>query len=357
MKFIYRYILLIIAIALCSCSRNEAHEAVVDDVDVPISLACSLQPVTRAYTATQGVQIADGRTISVWCDEHADKTDATNHAGDAVDYVKGWQLTVNSGALSGTNTYYYPKPLDSRIDIYALHGNFNNTITEGTTTWDAFNTALTHTVETDQSATGNLENSDLLYSVNHNVVKSKNAQTLTFKHLMSKIEIYLLSGSGISQADLQDANVKVEILNTMLTAGITLSKTAATSSTVTASGTIDATTLNAINARKQTDNTATVDIPDPSNPGNTMPVNAYTFAEAIIVPQKFDTNRDGTGTGMELIRITMADNSVRNTSPATFDFQPGKRYVFYVTVNIGGLEITGQITNWADGTTSDVVAM
>lgn len=356
MKFIYRYILLIIAIALCSCSRNEAHEAVVDDVDVPISLACSLQPVTRAYTATQGVQIADGRTISVWCDEHADKTDATNHAGDAVDYVKGWQLTVNSGALSGTNTYYYPKPLDSRIDIYALHGNFNNTITEGTTTWDAFNTALTHTVETDQSATGNLENSDLLYSVNHNVVKSKNAQTLTFKHLMSKIEIYLLSGNGISQADLQDANVKVEILNTMLTAGITLSKTAATSSTVTASG-IDATTLNVINARKQTDNTATVDIPDPSNPGSTMPVNAYTFAEAIIVPQKFDTNRDGTGTGMELIRITMADNSVRNTSPATFDFQPGKRYVFYVTVNIGGLEITGQITNWADGTTSDVVAM
>ena len=113
----------------------------------------------------------------------------------------------------------------------------------------------------------------------------------------------------------------------------------------------------AINARKQTDNTATVDIPDPSNPGNTMPVNAYTFAEAIIVPQMFDTNRDGTGTGMELIRITMADNSVRDTSPATFDFQPGKRYVFYVTVNIGGLEITGQITNWVDGTTSDVVAM
>ncbi len=355
MKFINTYITLIAAILLGSCSNNEGHE-VVGDSDVPISLTCTLQGQTRAYTSTQSVQIPDGRTVSVWCDEHADKADATNHAGDVPDYVKGWQLTVNSGNLTSANTYYYPKS-GNAVDFYALHGHLNNSITEGTTTWGSLMTGLTHTVSTDQHMAGNLEQSDLLYAIKHNVAKTKTAQLLHFKHLMSKIEIYLLCSTGITQADIQDANLKVDVLNTKLVADVTLSKSDQSSCTIAASGPVSATTQNAIAARLQNDNSTTVDVPDPANPGSNMTVNAYAFAEAIIVPQQFDTAYDGSGAGMNLIRVTLGDGSKRITKPATYHFQPGKRYVFYITVNAKDLSIKSEITDWVDGTTSNVVAI
>lgn len=362
------YITLAAVIALASCSSNDAPE-VVDTPDVPISLSCSLVMQTRAYATTQATQIAHGRTISVWCDEHVDKTDATNHATDVADYVKAWQLTVDNSTTSGTltsaNTYIYPKT-GNNVDFYALHGNFNNAVTEGTATWATFTSSLTHTVRTNQTGVAatapedyadGYEQSDLLYAVKHNIAKTKTTQLLQFKHLMSKIEVYLSCGTGITQADIQHANLKVEIINTKLTANLTLSKAAPMSSTITAAGTVNPTTLNAISTKQQTSNTEMVTVPDPVNPGSTTSVNAYAFAEAIIVPQQFDTNYDGTGTGMSLIRLTMGDNSERTTTPATYNFQPGKRYVFYVTVNQRGITITGEITDWAAGTTSDVVAM
>lgn len=337
------YITLVTAVALCSCTREAVD---VDDVDVPISLTCSMQ-LTRAYSTTQAQQVADGQTVSIWCDEHVDKTDADNHSADVIDYVKGWQTTVNSGALSGTNTYYYPKS-GNAVDFYALHGNLNNAITEGTTTWAALTTGLTHTVATNQSAAGNLEQSDLLYAMLHNIAKTKTAQTLNFKHLMSKIEVYLLCGNSVTQADLTGATV--EILNTKITGSLALSKVSPTSSTITPTGaTAD------ISARIQYGNEE-ITVPDPTNPGSTTSEHAYVFAEAIIVPQLFDSNYDGTGTGMNLIQVTLSDNTTRQTHAATYNFQPGKRYIFNVTVNAQDLKISGEITDWTAGTTSDITA-
>lgn len=356
------YITLAAVIALASCSSNDAPE-VVDTPDVPISLSCSLAMQTRAYATTQATQIAHGRTISVWCDEHVDKTDATNHATDIADYVKAWQLTVDNSTTSGTltsaNTYIYPKT-GNNVDFFALHGNFNNAVTEGTTTWATFTSSLTHTVRTNQTGVAatapedyadGYEQSDLLYAVKHNIAKTKTTQLLQFKHLMSKIEINLICGSGMTAANLTSATV--QILNTKLVANLSLSKSDITLSTVTAAGTIDGTTKNAIGTKMQTGD-ETVTVPDPANPGSNTTAHAYAFAEAIIVPQKFDTNYDGTGTGLELIQVTLSDSSKRKTKPATYVFEPGKRYVFNLTVNAQDLELSTQITDWDKDTLNPI---
>ena len=336
--------------ALLACSgADTAQEAQQQEQPVPISLACALDRQTRAYTVTQGTLIAAGRTVSVWGDEHVDKTSSTVHTADVADYLKAWQLTTDgTGALASTSTQYYPMT-GNNLDLYALHGNFNNAATEGTTTWATFNTALTHTVAADQSATGAYEQSDLLYAVKHNIEKSSTAQQLDFHHLLAKVEVYLIRGDGLTIADIQGTTVK--ILDTKLTASVTLSKTSEDASTIAATGSV--TDHNIITTRQQTGD-ETIQVPDPNNPGSTISEHAYGLAEAVIVPQHYDTNYDGTGTGMSLLQVTLPNGTQMTTPAATYNFLQGKRYVFNLTVNAREIRLSGEITNWTGATTSDI---
>ncbi len=341
-------IMTITTAALMACSGNDsAEQTPQQEQPVAISLACGLEQ-TRAYTATQGSQIVGGRTVSVWGDEHIDKTSNSIHTGDVADYLKAWQLTTDgTGTLASTSTQYYPMT-GNNLDLYALHGNFNNAATEGTTTWVTFNTALTHTVVADQSAAGAYEQSDLLYAVKHNITKSSTAQQLEFKHMLSKVEVYLIKGSGLTVADIQ--GTKVEILGIQLTANLVLSKTSAAASTVTAAAPIAT-----IKTLQQVGD-ETIQVPDPDNPGSTFTEHAYGFAEAVLVPQYYDTNHDGTGTGMSLLQVTLPNGTVMTTPAATYNFQAGKRYVFNLTVSAREIRLRGEISNWTSATTSDINA-
>ena len=160
--------------------------------------------VTSATRATDGrtssTQFDSGETVWLW----ALKENTTT------EYIKAWQLTAQSGgSFTGTNKYW---PSDgSHLNVYALHGNFNNpSITEGSISWSSL--SLTHTVETDQTSANNKRLSDLLYSHPSTAfAPNPGSVQLAFDHLLAMITVKLdLNNSvGITASDLSNATVKL----------------------------------------------------------------------------------------------------------------------------------------------------
>lgn len=330
-------ILTLSALAVSACSSgSDSSDSPNDGQPVEIRLSSGLDVQTRSYTPTQSTTVADGQTFYAWADDHVNKTSATDHTSDVIDYLKGWTLASSGASLTGSKQYY--SAAGNNLDVYAIHGTFNNAVTEGTTTWAAFSAGLTHTVSaTQNTGTGYLD-SDLLYAVALNLARQSTPHTLTFKHLLSKIEIYLIAGGGMTVANLSD--VKVEVMGVQPTANVTLSKIDATAATVTASGTpVD------IETKLTYDATETVNISGVDKP-------APVFAEAIIVPQTY--------AAASLLKVTLDTGGttpiVLTTTAAGYTFAAGMRYIYNVTVSANELKLTGTITNWSDGATYNIDA-
>ena len=166
--------------------------------------------VTSATRATDGrtlpTQFEDGEEVWLW----ANKADGSK-------YITAWQLTAQSGGnLTGSSAKYWPSD-GSKLNVYALHGNFkNSTITEGSPSWS--NLSLTHTVETNQTSPENKRLSDLLFAEKAGATHGNNVE-LSFSHLLAKITVKLdLNNSvGIRNTELNNAEVT---LTNILTTGI-----------------------------------------------------------------------------------------------------------------------------------------
>ena len=324
-------ILTLSALALAACSSGSvSDEGPTEEQPMEIRLSTGLDAQTRTYTPTQSTAVADGQTVYAWADDHVNKTNSSDHAGDIADYLKGWTLTSSGSSLTGSKQYY--SAAGNNLDVYAVHGTFNNAVTEGATAWAAFTSGLTHTVAAAQNTGSAYLDSDLLYAVALNLARQSTPHTLTFKHLLSKIEVYVIAGSGISVSDITGATVTIQSM--LPTAEVTLSKAAATSSVITASGTpVD------ISPKVTTSTSETLTI-------GTETKQVPAFAEAIIVPQKYDTNRDGTGTGMHLIKIVLPNGTSLETPIGTYSFEQGKRYAYNLTVSAKEIRLQGEITDW-----------
>ena len=188
--------------------------------------------VTSATRATDGRnssnQFKDGEEVWLWANK-----------ANGSEYIKAWKLKAdgNGGFYSATTDAdkYWPSD-GSKLNVYALHGNFKNSpsISEGTTQWS--NLSLTHTVETDQSSDVNKRLSDLLYSQTSSAFAPNSGSVqLTFDHELSKICIVLQkhSDSGIQEDDLKKATVQVsdiypEVTYNTSTRAVTTSGTSTT---------------------------------------------------------------------------------------------------------------------------------
>ena len=156
----------------------------------------------------------------------------------------------------------------------------------------------------------------MLFASNTSITRDNTVKSLTFAHLLAKIDITLLPGNGITAADLTGATVS--ILGTKPTATATFSKTADPAIAVDASST--ATTIQAL-------------------------MNG-TYAEAIIIPQ--------TATSVQLLSVTLPSNGrTLYTTASTYTFGAGKKYSYNVTVNAKDLEMSQQITDWTSGGTAE----
>ena len=222
---------LLVMIQLVSCaSDNECLSEVTGSE--PISVT-SVTKATEGGTSSYNFETDE--IVWLWAKKTSDDSE----------YIKAWKLHADgNGRFSGSEKYW---PSDgSLLNVYALHGNFNNSITEGSTSWSTL-TSLTHTVETDQSSDANKRLSDLLYSHSSNAVALEQPVPLTFDHVLSKLCITLkkAEGSGIEDTNLKNAKIEVSNINTVVTYD-------ATANTISSSGTPTTITLGQENSESTT---------------------------------------------------------------------------------------------------------
>ncbi|WP_287764529.1 fimbrillin family protein [Bacteroides sp.] len=299
---------------LAGCSNDENEP--VDNWNGEIRLSSGVTTQTRANT--QATQIQSDETVYAW----ADKASATPN------YIKAWTLTAGSGNdFTGTSQYY---PTDgSKLDFYALHGNFKETtFTENTTVFPA--SAIVHSVEADQSNTDmkNYAKSDLLYAVQKGVARSSNAVQLPFYHILSKVEVALKSGNG--NPNLTGATVT--IVGTQLKADFTPDKAADMTNQSARAGMIAITGSNN-DATPITIRTVTTGDLD----SNTD------YGEAVVLPKQTINAKTA------FIQVKLSNNAVftykiPDGEPLTLE--SGKKYTYKITVNQSGLTVTSKIDDW-----------
>lgn len=208
----YLIIVTVVALAVLSaCSGENSQEQKNNHAtaeQLPIKLGSSLGDETRSNNATN---LINGDTVWVW-------TDMINGATSAVgEYFKAWALKANGvgglSTLQAGNTKLFPAT--NVLNFYAMVGNFGK-VTEGERIGlpmiDAENdplptTGIRHTVLSDQTTPESYYKSDLLYAVVKNQEPISSAVILPFKHLLSRIQVVLVAGNGVSTEDLAGATV------------------------------------------------------------------------------------------------------------------------------------------------------
>lgn len=297
------------AFMLASCG-NEENE-VKESWNGEIRLSSSIEAQTRATHELDQVLGVD-ESVHVWVDDSkSPDADITTE-----NLYKNKVLTVgDAGALSG-DAMYFPQS-GNTVNIYALHTN-------ATLTGDEFPGELTHTVAQDQkvataTAGAGYQGSDLVYAKVTGQARTADAISLTFTHMLSKIEVVLVKGAGVS--DITSA----EILNTKLKAVFTPSKTA--DFTVV---TDNAETITDSNPIEIDCGITTQDVVTNNQEAN------ITLNEAIIVPQTLAVNT-------EFIRI---NGNLIYKLPAEKTFEAGKKYRYIVTANLSGLTVKSSIDDW-----------
>ena len=199
----------------------------------------------QPMTVTSATRSADGGKSSTQFEQDEIVWLWALEENTLTEHITAWKLQANgyggfSSFTAGTTKYW---PSDgSKLNVYALHGNFENSssISEGTTKWS--NLSLTHTVETNQTSDNNKRLSDLLYSQTSSVAPNTGSVQLTFNHLLAKITVKLdlKNSKGINEGELANAEVKLTnilpdatISNTLLTGNSGKTSTTGTRTTIT----------------------------------------------------------------------------------------------------------------------------
>lgn len=311
-------------LALTGCNNETLPGG---DALTEIRLKSGLEVMSRAYTPKQESQIASGEKVYIWSDE----------ASNGVSHFNAWELTADGNGgfntLPDVDKRYFPKSGDA-INLYAIHGNFGSGVVKNETAFPVQGNPVVHSVETDQTAGGNYEKSDLLYATKHGIEKTKDVIALKFYHMLSKVEIAIRPGDGLAKENLDGATVK--IVNTKTQVEFVPAKVGDLSGEnrgemLSATGTAQDITLPTVSVE---------------NDGNGF-TSAESYGEAIVVPQELIS-------GTKFIEVTPVGMAPLYYKLASdFTIESGKKYTFHITVNLTELEVTSSIENWEDGTTEE----
>jgi len=270
-------------LAIMSCNSDKVSD---DNTRVELRLTSGLEVRTRAAFPATDLQIPNGERVNVYVDE----------TGGAVQlYGNNILLADGNGFLSGTRMVFPTS--GNNIDIYALHFNSSLTTTYPTT-------ALTHTVSSDQRTLTGYAPSDLLYAKRTNVARTPSPVLLTFYHLLSKLQVAILPGEGLTAADIAG----ITIGGTRLQAQFTLAKaTNPDAVAITATGTASPITIGADVSPNLTTN--------------------IVYNDAIIIPQTM-------ASGTIFITVRLSDNTnLIYRLPENTTFESGKKYGYLITAN------------------------
>ena len=295
-----RYCIMVACVAamLSVVSCDKSDDRPVNGSGTELRLSSGIEIQGRAAFFDADTQIPNGENLFVYVDE----------TGGAPLYEKNVLTANGSGGMSGGVKMFFPEN-GRNADIYALH---TNAVPAG----NAYPTAaLTHTVRTDQRTLADYAASDLLYARTTNVAKTTTAVPMTFFHLLSKVQIAVKPGNGLTSAEITG----ITIGGTQIQAVFTPDKaTAPNAIGITATGSTAAITIG-------------TDI--------TEDFAAAQYNDVIIVPQTVAAN-----TVFIVVHLTTGDLNYR--LPANVTFTSGKRYIYQITANLAGLNMVSSIMDW-----------
>lgn len=187
------------ALTFGSCSSDELENTAQPEKARTISFTTSLSKTRATSDPQSGTSLSTSSSLAIWAINQSGSTVLTNGNNEQYSVDNSGNLTP----ITAANTMTWPD--NATLDFYA-YAPYNNSY--------AYNSANTFSVAADQSTEANYLASDLVLAQATN--KTYNSETpvaLSFKHLMSKINITINKASGAS-VDLSKA--KVTITNTKL---------------------------------------------------------------------------------------------------------------------------------------------
>ena len=295
-------------IALAACSSEEEN---VQSWNGEIRLSAVNVVQTRAAQGIQSTAFDEGEKIDVFINENA--------TTPSIEYPQPLVYTSGTGGvLTTSDEQYYPQ--SNGVNIFAVYPS-------GVAGTNVNATNVAFAVESDQSEEDAYKASDLMVGApaNNPVSKTSGTVQLTFKHCLSKININISAGDGITETDLQGATVT--ILNT--TTGGTFN---VQTGEVTPNGAQAAATPITAGTLEVREDTGVQGI------------------SAIIVPQTVSAGRQFISIRYGGDQQTPA-TELFYTLPqaADVDFAAGYSYTFNITAKKSGLTLDGStITNWQD---------
>lgn len=297
-------------IALAACSSEEEN---VQTWNGEIRLSAVNVVQTRAAQGIQSTAFDNGEKVDVFINENA--------TTPSIEYLQPLVYTSGTGGvLTTSDEQYYPQ--SNGVNIFAVYPS-------GVAGTNVNATNVAFDVESDQSDDKAYKASDLMVGApaKNPVSKTSGTVQLTFKHCLSKININISAGDGITETDLQGATVT--ILNT--TNGCTFN---VQTGEVTANGAQAAATPITAGTLEVREDTGVQGI------------------SAIIIPQTFLAGRRFISIkygGDQQTPATELFYTLPHGQTAGVDFAAGYSYTFNITAKKSGLTLDGStITNWQD---------
>ena len=190
------FIFAIAALALAACSSDEVKE---QEWNGEIRLSSvSVVQATRASGNIQSTVFDSGENVDIFINENTTGTASTTYTQPLV-YTTG-----TGGSLTAPSPQFYPSS-GNGVNIFAVYPSGAATSVNGT--------AVAFSVKTDQNSDANYKASDLMTGAPSSNPVGRTATTvpLVFKHCLTKINLNIYAGEGISMDEL--AAAKVSILN------------------------------------------------------------------------------------------------------------------------------------------------
>lgn len=173
------------ALTMVGCSNDENEMADNWNGEIRLSSGVAVQQTRANSVDVPDTQIAENQEIGIY----VSKADA-----ETAEYTGYNNVSAKADGSGNFDTYsttmYYPQS-GKGVKIAAYHP-FKD---------DSAGDEYNFIVEQDQSDEENYYASDLLYSAEKAFDRSKNAHSLTFKHLLCKITCTLTPGDGVSSVE------------------------------------------------------------------------------------------------------------------------------------------------------------
>ncbi len=201
-----------LVVSMQGCSNEPSDE---------ISSAMELKLKGEIQTPMSGTRVnANGFEANDKVGVYVSSTGSLGVQGNTLDNAAYTYSNGNLNAPAGSKVYWNSK--DARLSVYAYYPYAESV---------ANNSAYEFSVEANQSVADNYYNSDFITAKAEGIAPQATPVSLTFYHSLSKINISLVAGKGITQGELAEATKSFTIGGLVTDGTINLATGVATSGT------------------------------------------------------------------------------------------------------------------------------